>query len=288
MFCISINIVTAAMKNIYERLCWLYVITRSTLVCDAIGNSYPLSVLTELSENQIPYLENFVNQSDYGQKSILKDLQMKVVPCARTTGVIQGRYPATMAGLRDAKGIERFIVREGVPIIPYATKATGSINKPGWGSLGIVSSCLLLGIKLNHIGHEYLNPQTMAWMEIDFDSEEYLAGYQSFTKCQPAAIFQAQDQTSDIFQKSITDHKSVNEVREATELLVSMVEMAYGLPYKYDDDTTALQLIQAQLKKNQFAGQPCPRTRQARDDKNSACCQCTIMECTELGPWIVT
>jgi hypothetical protein len=29
----------------------------STIVCDAIGNSYSLSDLTELSENQIPYPE---------------------------------------------------------------------------------------------------------------------------------------------------------------------------------------------------------------------------------------
>jgi hypothetical protein len=66
----------------------------------------------------------------------------------------------------------------------------------------------------------------MAWVEIDFDSEEYPAGYQSFTKFPQAAIFQIQDQSSDIFMKSITDHKSFNEVCEAIELLVSMMKMA--------------------------------------------------------------
>jgi hypothetical protein len=154
MLGISINIATAAMENIYERLCWLYATARSTLVCDAIGNSYPLSVLTELSENQSPYSERFVNQPDYEQKSILKDFQMKDVLCTRTTGIIQGRDPATIADLRDAEGNERFITREGVPIIPYATKATVSINKPCWESLGIVSSCLLSGIKLDHMRYE--------------------------------------------------------------------------------------------------------------------------------------
>jgi hypothetical protein len=35
------------------------------------------------------------------------------------------------------------------------------------------------------------------------------------------------------------DHKSFIKFREAIELLVSMVEMAYGLPYKYEDSTSA-------------------------------------------------
>ncbi len=49
--------------------------------------------------------------------------------------------------------------------------------------------------------------------------------------------------------KLITDHKSFIEVRESIELIFSMVEMAYGLPYKSEDHTTALQLIDAQLEK---------------------------------------
>ena len=36
MFGISINIATAAMEVIYERLCGLYITLRDTLVCDAI------------------------------------------------------------------------------------------------------------------------------------------------------------------------------------------------------------------------------------------------------------
>jgi hypothetical protein len=40
-----------------------------------------------------------------------------------------------MADPRDAKGNDKFIVREGVPIIPYTTKATVSINKPIWDPL---------------------------------------------------------------------------------------------------------------------------------------------------------
>ena len=49
--------------------------------------------------------------------------------------------------------------------------------------------------------------------------------------------------------KPITDHKSFVEVRDNIELLISMVEMAHGLPYKEDDHTTAIQFINAQLEK---------------------------------------
>ena len=89
----------------------------------------------------------------------------------------------------------------------------------------------------------------MAGVEIDFEWEEYQAWYQSFTLFQQAVVFQAQDQISDILRKSITDHKAFIEVSEAIELLVSMVEMAYGLQYKYEDHITALQLINAQWEK---------------------------------------
>ncbi len=45
-FGIPINIATAAMEGIYERLCWIYitVITLNTLVYDKVGNTYHLPV----------------------------------------------------------------------------------------------------------------------------------------------------------------------------------------------------------------------------------------------------
>ena len=49
--------------------------------------------------------------------------------------------------------------------------------------------------------------------------------------------------------KPIVDHKSFVEARENIELLISMVEMAYGLPYKDEDHTTAIQFIDAQLER---------------------------------------
>ena len=67
---------------------------------------------------------------------------------------------------------------------------------------------------------------------------------------------------------NFTDHKSFAEIRDSIELLISMVEMAYGLPYKHDGHTTAIQFIDARL------GRIWPRARQARDDKSIACRSC--------------
>jgi hypothetical protein len=47
----------------------------------------------------------------------------------------------------------------------------------------------------------------------------------------------------------MTNHKSYIEVRDSIELLVSMIEMTYCLPYKYKDHTTAILFIDAQLEK---------------------------------------
>ena len=35
-----VNIATATMEQIYESLCWVYAALRSTIIFDAIGNSY--------------------------------------------------------------------------------------------------------------------------------------------------------------------------------------------------------------------------------------------------------
>ena len=72
-FGIPINIATATMKEVYQRLCWIF-ITVNTLVYDPVGNTYHLSDLTELSEGRIPYPEQFANKLDYEQKSLLQDL----------------------------------------------------------------------------------------------------------------------------------------------------------------------------------------------------------------------
>ena len=49
--------------------------------------------------------------------------------------------------------------------------------------------------------------------------------------------------------KPITDHKTFVDVWDNIELLISMVEMAHGLPYKDEDHTTAIQFIDVQLER---------------------------------------
>ncbi len=63
-----------------------------------------------------------------------------------------------------------------------------------------------------------------------------------------------QSQVSDELRKPIHDHKSLIEIRDVIELLVSTVEMAYGLPYKYEDHTTTINLVDAQSEKINLQG----------------------------------
>ena len=65
IFSSSINIATATMEPIYERMCWIYSALRSTFVYDAIGNSYPLSEITQLTRAKISYPERFDETIDY-------------------------------------------------------------------------------------------------------------------------------------------------------------------------------------------------------------------------------
>jgi hypothetical protein len=46
-YCISVNISTAAMEDIYERLCWLYIavhIMQNTLIYDLDGNTHAFQI----------------------------------------------------------------------------------------------------------------------------------------------------------------------------------------------------------------------------------------------------
>ena len=57
-----------------------------------------------------------------------------------------------------------------------------------------------------------------------------------------------QRSVSDELCKPITDHKSIIEIQDAIVLLVSMLEIVFGMQYKHDDNTTATNLINAQLE----------------------------------------
>ena len=58
-----------------------------------------------------------------------------------------------------------------------------------------------------------------------------------------------QTQLSEELCKPMTDHKSNTEVQDSIELLVSAIEITYGQQYKYEDHTTAILFIDAQLEK---------------------------------------
>ena len=76
-----LNVATASVESIYERLCWLYATFKSTFVYNASGKSYPLSDITHLSRAKIPYPELFNEMIDYKQNEVVQELQMKDVIC---------------------------------------------------------------------------------------------------------------------------------------------------------------------------------------------------------------
>ena len=79
-----INVATASMEHIYERLYWIYATFRSTFVYDdAIGQPYPPSDITQLSRAKIPYPELFNEMIGYKQNEVVQELQMKDVLCTR-------------------------------------------------------------------------------------------------------------------------------------------------------------------------------------------------------------
>ena len=110
-----INVATASMEHIYERLCWIYATFRSTFVYDAIGQQYQLSDITQLSRAKIPYPELSNEVIDYKQNEvIIRELQMKDVLCARKDWISRGRLDHTMRDDCDEEGQEPFISMEGV------------------------------------------------------------------------------------------------------------------------------------------------------------------------------
>ena len=124
-----INIATATIEEIYERLCWLYATLRSTFVYDAIGNCYQLSDITQMTRGKIPYPEQFVNKFDYEQNSLIQDLQTKDFLCTKSDWINCGRKYLTMADQRDFKGQELYNSIEGVPLREPAVTAARMIRQ---------------------------------------------------------------------------------------------------------------------------------------------------------------
>jgi hypothetical protein len=83
------NFATAAMEEIYKRLCWICINVK-TLVYDHVGNTYQLSDLTELSEGRIPNPAQLYKKPVFEQKSLLQDLRMIDILYTRTNWIKQG------------------------------------------------------------------------------------------------------------------------------------------------------------------------------------------------------
>ena len=116
VFSNPINIAAATMEQIYKRLCWVYAALRSTVIFDAIGNSYQLSVLTQLTRGKIPYPERFCEMLDYVQTGAIQNLQMKDALCTRTDWARIGRLYYSMPEHYDEQEQELFISMEGAPL----------------------------------------------------------------------------------------------------------------------------------------------------------------------------
>ena len=78
-------------------------------------------------------------------------------------------------------------------------------TKPGWESLGIASSSLISGERVDLNGIYHPVPQTMAGVEIDIDSDEFQAWYAAFSKFPPQPIFEGQHKISEILSKHFED-----------------------------------------------------------------------------------
>ncbi len=81
----------------------------------------------------------------------------------------------------------------------------------------------------------------MRWEERAWESER---GNERASELVTAATLACEPRNRKELCKPIKDRKSYIEVRDSFELLVSMVEMTYSLPYKYEDHTTAIMYCQ--------------------------------------------
>ncbi len=113
-FGIRINIATAALEDIYERLCWVCSTLRNTLVFDHRGVPHNLMYITDLSRGKFPYPEQFSEEPDYEQETLIRDLLLTDILCKRTDWIILGRDPSNLEICQYEDGDEKFISFEGV------------------------------------------------------------------------------------------------------------------------------------------------------------------------------
>ena len=124
-----INIASATMEQIYERMCWIYSALRLTFVYKAIGNSYPPSEITQPTRAKTRYPERFNEMIDYQQNAFIQDLEMKDVLCTKGDWMQHGRNYFTMPDLHDSEGHELYISMEGIPLREPEVTATQIIRQ---------------------------------------------------------------------------------------------------------------------------------------------------------------
>ncbi len=95
---------------------------------------------------------------------------------------------------RDSITHPILLIQNGFPYITGWADQELVNNKSGWEALWIVSTTLLSGTYIDHIVNEYPIPQTMVGVEIEIDSDEFQAWYQSFTKIPAACNFRSSTQ----------------------------------------------------------------------------------------------
>ena len=97
-------------------------------------------------------------------------------------------------------------------------------TKVGWEFLGISSSSLLSGERMDHNGNYHQIPQTMAGIEIDLDSDEYQAWYISLSKFLPPAISEAQHKISETLSKYFEESNRTKRQKQSCYYALSDLE----------------------------------------------------------------
>ena len=98
-----------------QATCWIYSALRSTVVYNAIDNSFPLSDIAQWTRGKIPYPARFNEMMDYKQNAFIQGPQMKDVLCTRQDWASIGRLYYKMLEYYDEQGQELFISMEGAP-----------------------------------------------------------------------------------------------------------------------------------------------------------------------------
>ena len=242
-----INIATASVESIYERLCWLYASFRSTFVHNANGQSYPLSDITQLSRAKIPLPERFDEMIDYQQNEVVHDLKMEDVLCTCDDWVSRGRLEDTMRDDRDSEGKLLYITMEGVAYRDPETAANQLLH-----SLHHLKKfpVYLLGPANDMIGTIIMNAfETVAppnraplsWIHDLQRTEVVLQNELSVNRLDVA------QRPVKLMKCPLTDFDTFAAFRKSTAIAYSLWERAYEAQYDQQTSEWVTQLVEYQF-----------------------------------------